>query len=72
MVSFPDREARVDIEEILRAVAMTWSPDLWNSAARALPIPPLEQPVMRTVLLLGWDILLIDVDDFGFCVRLDC
>lgn len=39
-----------EIFDGVRAVAKTWYPFDWNSEARALPIPPSEQPVIRTVL----------------------
>lgn len=46
----PSRVDKLDIAVILRAVAITCSPDRCSSAARAEPMPPSEQPVMSTVL----------------------
>ena len=42
--------SRSDILDRLRAVAKTWTPRRANSFARPWPMPPVLQPVMRTVL----------------------
>ena len=50
------REERWVIFERERAVAKTWRPRFENDSASAEPIPPAEQPVMRTYFV-GLDIL---------------
>lgn len=46
------RLVRADILVVLRAVAKTWKSRDWKFKARALPIPPSLQPVMRTNFFL--------------------
>lgn len=61
--------------EGLRAVAKTWWPARWKAMARAAPIPPGEQPVIRIVRLLGGGIALFEWEErwpfliFGGCRR---
>jgi hypothetical protein len=40
-----------------RAVAYTWWPALWKATARAEPIPPGEQPVIKIRSLFGDDMI---------------
>ncbi len=42
--------SRSAIFDLVRAVAKTWRPCCWNAMARAEPMPPALQPVMRTDL----------------------
>ena len=44
---------RYEIESALRAVANTRRPFCLNSSARAWPMPPAVQPVMRTDFTIG-------------------
>jgi hypothetical protein len=45
--------SRCDILDTERAVAKTWRPREWKERAREEPMPPAEQPVMRTVFCFG-------------------
>ncbi|SPQ26433.1 2577d48c-f79d-462c-bb09-39e862aa7450 [Thermothielavioides terrestris] len=52
-----------------RAVAKTWKPRFWKATARAAPMPPALQPVMRTVFFGGMPHgpAGFDPDELEFC-----